>query len=272
MAWVYLDDGFSENRKVLAVGGDAAWLFVCGLCFCNRTLTDGRIPKAMVPRLSDRKYPKQLAAQLVGVGLWHDRGDHYEVHDYGDYQPTAEVVRAKREQARKAAQSRWAPKPRPPSGEQCEPHADRIAESTTDSTTDSNPNSNAETMPRTRVPSPSPNPSSSPLPPSDEEEHENPIRKAARLEATRRMENTTTGIVNPSGYLRVVTDDVLAEYAVVMHDWHAEGLTAEEMAVRLRPTNGATDPPIYDRFGAKEPVWADDDFDPDRNVVVRKPQ
>jgi hypothetical protein len=44
----------------------------------------------------------RLAERLCKVGLWHDRGDHYEIHDYSDYQEAAlkESREARREYER----------------------------------------------------------------------------------------------------------------------------------------------------------------------------
>lgn len=100
--YVKVHDGLPEHPKFLAVGGDAGWLWLCGDCYCSRQTTDGRIPKALVPRLSDRADPMALAARLVDVGLWIDRGDHYEMHDYLEHNRSAAEIkelRAKRSAA-----------------------------------------------------------------------------------------------------------------------------------------------------------------------------
>lgn len=97
--YVRVHDGLPEHPKILAAGGDAGWLWLCADCYCSRQTTDGRIPKALVPRLSDREDPMRLAQILVDVGLWYDRGDHYEMHDYLEHNRSAAEVkelRAKR--------------------------------------------------------------------------------------------------------------------------------------------------------------------------------
>lgn len=136
--WVKLDDHFPDHRKLAELGDYAplcGWLYVCGLAFCNRQLTDGRIPKAHIHRLTSFRHvsvetasigPKdapygavgedisveELAGLLVAVQLWEDAGDAYVVHDYGEYQPTrAEVERLetqRREGGREGARRRWA--------------------------------------------------------------------------------------------------------------------------------------------------------------------
>lgn len=109
MGWVYLDDKFPEHPKVNAAGGDASWLFICGLGYVNRNGTNGLIPKVIVSRLSDRKNSAALARRLVAVKLWHDVGDSYEVNDYEQWNRSAIDRRAK---AKKAAEARWRPPPR----------------------------------------------------------------------------------------------------------------------------------------------------------------
>lgn len=92
MAWVKLDDQFADHPKVTEAGPLAAWLYICGLTYCSRLLTDGFIPAAQVRRLADVKSPDALAHRLVTVGLWEACEGGYRIHDYFDYQPTRERV------------------------------------------------------------------------------------------------------------------------------------------------------------------------------------
>lgn len=97
MTWAKIDDRFPRHPKVLRAGGDAAWLYVAALCYANEHLTDGAIPAAAVPTLTDRKRPMELAEKLVSVRLWERDGEDFLIHDYHDENETADVVRAKRE-------------------------------------------------------------------------------------------------------------------------------------------------------------------------------
>ena len=106
MSWVKLDDSFPEHPKVIAVGGDAAWLHVCALAYCNRNETDGKISTAMLGRLSDRRNPRRLATDLVQVGLWIATEFGWEIHDYLHYQPSKEQKDAEREAARQRMKRR----------------------------------------------------------------------------------------------------------------------------------------------------------------------
>lgn len=101
MSWVRIDDGFPEHQKVLDAGGDAAWLHVCALAWCNRNLTDGFIPTSIVPRLSDRRTPMKHAANLQRVGLWDATEGGWVIHDYLEFQPSKARVEADRSAARK---------------------------------------------------------------------------------------------------------------------------------------------------------------------------
>lgn len=103
MSWIKLDDQFPTHPKIVAAGGDAAWLHVCALCYCGQHLTDGLVPKGMLDRISDRKNARKLAEKLIEVGAWADRGDSIEIHDYLDHNPSREKVL---EERRKAAERR----------------------------------------------------------------------------------------------------------------------------------------------------------------------
>lgn len=101
--YIKLNDALPEHRKIVAAGGDASWLHVCGLAYASRNLSDGRIPIGMVPRLSDRQDPMKLAERLCDVRLWHAAGhtcdrcpqpdvDEYIIHDYLEHQRSADHV------------------------------------------------------------------------------------------------------------------------------------------------------------------------------------
>lgn len=106
---IFLVDEFPQHPKVAKAGGDAAWLFVCILGYCNRYLTGGYVPAAVIPQLSDRKQPTRLANRLADVELLERVEDGYLVHDYDDWNRTAEAKRQARSQkASKAAKARWA--------------------------------------------------------------------------------------------------------------------------------------------------------------------
>lgn len=98
MTWAKLDDSFPEHLKVIDLSDGAFRLYVEGLCYAARNLTDGALPKAAVRRLTggDRR-----AAELVDAGLWDAVDGGWAIHDYLDFNPSADQVRGEREQARK---------------------------------------------------------------------------------------------------------------------------------------------------------------------------
>ena len=93
MTWVRLDDNMPTHPKVLSVGPDAAYLHICGICYCARLLTDGRIPKAALPLLGG---PVKALPKLLEAGLWSQDGDDYIVDGYLDWNPTREQVESDR--------------------------------------------------------------------------------------------------------------------------------------------------------------------------------
>jgi hypothetical protein len=97
MSWVKIDDQFTDHPKIAEAGPLAGWLYVCGLTYCARFLTDGFIPTNAVRRLADVDCPQDLAAKLVAVGLWEDAQGGYQVHDYLEYQPSRERVQSTKE-------------------------------------------------------------------------------------------------------------------------------------------------------------------------------
>jgi hypothetical protein len=96
-------------------GAAAAWLYVSGLCYCSKHLTDGRIPKAIVARLTDQRKVLDLAERLVTVGLWTDEGPSFQVHDYLEHQRSKKTIESERSSAKvRANKRRGSPEVREP--------------------------------------------------------------------------------------------------------------------------------------------------------------
>jgi hypothetical protein len=113
--YVRVHDGLTDHPKIVEVGGEAAWLYVSALCYSSRQLTDGLVPKRLIPRLTDGSKPEASASALLRVGLLHE-GEHdcprcpvggpdvYVVHDYLEHQRSASEVAALREKRSAAGQ------------------------------------------------------------------------------------------------------------------------------------------------------------------------
>lgn len=96
MAWVKVDDTAPEHPKFLMLGRDrlaGIGLWLVGLAYSNRYLTDGFIPAGALPGTGD---VTKLAARLVAVCLWERVQGGYRIHDYSDYQPSREETEALR--------------------------------------------------------------------------------------------------------------------------------------------------------------------------------
>ena len=141
MPWVKVDDHFSEHPKMAAIGPAGWGVWLAGLAYCNRNLTDGFIPRAVAEMIGGTwhvRIPCDLEEedgarettgeeivwsidigsgmhgepittawvieQLLRVGLWQEVMGGYIVHDFEDYQPTRAQVEAER--AKKAAAGR----------------------------------------------------------------------------------------------------------------------------------------------------------------------
>lgn len=125
MGWVRLEDDFYDNRKLGEAGPLAELLWIRSLAWVNRNTQDGVLPPHQVRRLADfaedcdylgkPQLPAMLAERLVAAGLWEEVENGYLIHNYHDFQPSAEEVMAKRVllsqkrslAGRKGAFSRW---------------------------------------------------------------------------------------------------------------------------------------------------------------------
>jgi hypothetical protein len=111
MVWIRIDDQIAHHPKFFEAGPIASWLWVCGNGYCNKYLTDGFIPESALKALGNVPHIGRHAEALVKVGLWDRAAGGFRVHDFHDYNPSAEAVRekrAKRSAAGKAgAAGRW---------------------------------------------------------------------------------------------------------------------------------------------------------------------
>jgi len=127
MTWVRIDDGFYQHPKVAAAGPLAMAMQVAALCYCNRHLTDGFVPRAVVPTLlnlegiatglrdhehfvtGDTATWQDVVRDLIRPGMWEETDGGYRIHDYLDWNLSkAEVLKlreARSEAGRKGGQA-----------------------------------------------------------------------------------------------------------------------------------------------------------------------
>jgi hypothetical protein len=130
MPWVRLSDDFYDHPKIMEVGPLGLSVWVAGLAYCNRNLTDGVLPESVAKRLMDFDGVAYQVASvgdfggvleddcaplaielLVNAGLLHREGHgcarcpqpkskHLVYHDYLEFQPSAAEIQADREAAK----------------------------------------------------------------------------------------------------------------------------------------------------------------------------
>jgi hypothetical protein len=139
MPWIRIDDHFDEHPKLAAVGPVGWGVWLAGLAYCNRNLTDGFIPYAIAegiggawlvrePIEDDAELDNEartvmyreriwsidigsgihgehittqwVVAQLVRVRLWERVDGGYQIHDYPKYQPSKSAVLKERKRIR----------------------------------------------------------------------------------------------------------------------------------------------------------------------------
>jgi hypothetical protein len=119
MPWVRLDDRFPSHRKIATLDDRAFRLYVSALCWSAENLTDGAIGEKELPLVAHIRGVKATAQRLVDAGLWERTETGWQVHDFLDYQYSAEQVRAEREknaERQRRFRERHGGKPKPPGG------------------------------------------------------------------------------------------------------------------------------------------------------------
>lgn len=255
MTWVKIDDGFYDNVTNRALGAAGRDLYIAGLCFCSKGLTDGRIPKTDVPLLLAQAQAKPAAVRkLVDAGRWTDDGDSYQVVAYLEYNPSrqrteeqrADVARKKSEAGKKGAQARW--------------HRNGSADSSPDDRPDGSVPSDSHGTADGPVPSRPQKQSSSvqrsnrgdPNAPDDDLDPKTTPALAVLLVADRRIDlehPDGAGIDNPKSYSASVQADHFQRFktaAETLHDEHPDW-TVEQLADELDPGTATTAGNYLDR-------------------------
>jgi hypothetical protein len=150
MPWVRLDDRFPSHRKVRLLSDAAFRLYVSAVCWSAESLTDGVIKTAELRLVADVRAARKRAEELVNCGLWEEvSGVGWRIHDYHEYNPTAEQVRADRK-AKSARQQRWREKK---NSQRSQPDGDDV-DASTDTPHDASRDGAGDTAPRARIPDP----------------------------------------------------------------------------------------------------------------------
>lgn len=95
MSWLRIDDRFPRHPRIAPLSDRAFRVHVTGMCYASEFLTDGHVPTP--------PGEEKAVRELVRRGIWApDDAGGYVIHDWADYNPSAETIR----QQRKAASER----------------------------------------------------------------------------------------------------------------------------------------------------------------------
>jgi hypothetical protein len=106
MTWVYLDDNWDHCIKITTLSDLAKLVWVRGITYSRRNMTDGFIPDSEVDLFLDSKNRKQikkiveeLTSKPIHVNkkqLWHRVEGGYVINDYHDWNKTSEEIKNER--------------------------------------------------------------------------------------------------------------------------------------------------------------------------------
>lgn len=109
MSWARLDDGFADHPKILDLSDAAFRLHVCALCLSSRRSTDGFIAtrdlRILAGMMLDTVDLSPLVQELTKARdpyapLWEAKEGGWEIHDFLEYNPPAELVEKQKARAR----------------------------------------------------------------------------------------------------------------------------------------------------------------------------
>jgi hypothetical protein len=105
--WVKLDDGIADHPKFFDAGrhlgrhgiARAFAVYVAGLAYANKHLTDGFLSESVVKSFKIDRKPCEIASVLsfADVGLWEPVTGGWRIHDYHHHNPKSQDVKDKRE-------------------------------------------------------------------------------------------------------------------------------------------------------------------------------
>lgn len=122
MTWVKLDDRFAGNPKIRRAwrrSNASVGLYCMSLAYAAQHETDGVVDLWWVEEVMPNKRERAAATNaLLDAGLWVEHDDeHVFIHDYLDYNESAEELAARRERDRtRKSRGGKRPKPKPSNG------------------------------------------------------------------------------------------------------------------------------------------------------------
>lgn len=100
MSWLRIEGKAPQHPKIAPLSDAAFRLHFTAMCWCVEHLTDGHVPFEIPKTLTSTQRGKRLGDALKDLesrGLWHATpGGGWMIHDFLDWNPSAEETRAKR--------------------------------------------------------------------------------------------------------------------------------------------------------------------------------
>ncbi len=93
MDWFKVQSNAWMNEKVRSLSPAALRVLLFSWCMASGNETKGHVPGSWLPLLEAK--PK-LVAELLEVGLWHQNGAGYVIHDWEEHQAEAVSFEARR--------------------------------------------------------------------------------------------------------------------------------------------------------------------------------
>lgn len=92
--WFKVDDQLAMHFKTMQAGNRAIGVWVRAGAWAAGNLTDGFVPESLLPALAA---DRDDVDALVAAGFWREVEGGWQFHDWDEYQPTSEQVKAKRD-------------------------------------------------------------------------------------------------------------------------------------------------------------------------------
>jgi hypothetical protein len=102
MSWARIDDQLAFHRKVVSAGNASVGAWIRMLTWCAAHLSDGRVPESIARIIATQ----DEIDRSVRAGLLEQSGNDYVIHDYLQWNPSAEEVRQQRELDRERKRGR----------------------------------------------------------------------------------------------------------------------------------------------------------------------
>jgi hypothetical protein len=100
MTWARLDDNFADDPTLLRLPRSVRLLYVEGIVWCCKHLTDGLLEQHVLRRVSDEPDLEAAAALLIQAGLWEAVESGYRIVDFLAMQPSKDSVEERRAEAK----------------------------------------------------------------------------------------------------------------------------------------------------------------------------